>query len=165
MRTHHLRSHPFQTRIGIRRGLAVSLLLLALSAHADSDPFEVNLAPCVEKDCQSNQPIHKFEPEGDIEVQAGYNIVHWEGERGTKLYPLFQVFNRTGAPIDIRIGLQLLNEARAPLLEVVGSRSLEHTTKRKPSYETGISVNAGAITREQMNNAKYMRVVFSKESP
>jgi len=117
-------------RRNIGSWLAATLLSLALSVHADGAPFTVDLTSCVERDCQSNQLIHTFKPEGDVEVMAGYNIMHWEGERGTKLYPLFQVFNRTGAPIDIRIGLQLLDETHSPLMEVTGSRSLEHTTQR-----------------------------------
>lgn len=134
----------------------------SLIAHADSDVFKVDTSPCIEGDCQSNKILFEFSPENSIQVGAGFNIVHWGGDRGTKFYPLFQVYNHTDKPVDVTLGLQLLDAKKSVLKEIDGTKSFNPTTISKPSYETSASISAKSVTRGILQNTRYMKVVFRR---
>jgi hypothetical protein len=147
----------------VMKYLLLLLLALPFSSSADNTTFEVDLSPCVENDCMKNDLVHEFEPNSKIKVYAGYNVVHWE-DRGSKLYPLFQIYNRKGKSIDIKIGLQLLDSKETVILEMMGYKTLDHTDKQEHSYETYVPLNAGSVNEDILNNTKYMRVIYKEEN-
>jgi hypothetical protein len=143
--------------------IAVLLLLFPLVSFAGGEIKEIDLTSCIEKSCMSNDPILEFTPESNVKIQAGFNIVHWNDGGGTKFYPLFQLYNLTEKPFQIIIGMQLLDKNMSVLIEAKQVKLLNATKNTKPSYETGLSINAEPITKEIIRNTKYLRILYSRE--
>jgi hypothetical protein len=142
--------------------LLLALVLVSLTAHADSDFFAQELTACSAKNCQTNQIIYEFNPEANVGLQFGFNVVHWGGARGTRLYPLFQVYNHNKTAIAVVIGVQLLDANKSLLLEISQNSEFKPTTRTKPSYESYLSVNAKPVSGEILKQTRFMRVVYRR---
>ena len=139
------------------------LLMLPLVSFASGDIKEIDLTSCLEKSCMSNDLIIEFVPENNVKIQAGFNVIHWNDGGGTKFYPLFQLYNLTEKPFQIIIGMQLLDKNKSVLIEAKQSKLMNATKNTKPSYETGLSINAEPITKEIIKNTNFLRVLYSRE--
>lgn len=106
--------------------------------------------------------VHEIVPEENIKIQAWFDIVNWEDKRGTKFYPLFNVYNYTKSTAQVLIGMQLLDKDKAVLTEISGSKSFEPTKKTEPSYETYISLNAKSLTEDVIKNTRFLNVLYAK---
>ena len=141
--------------------ILIFMTFISFSVFADSDAIiPINLSGYIEKDRLSNDVVNQFYPEDRIKIQAGFNIVHWGGERGIKFYPLFQIYNLTEKPHEILIGMQLLDKNMSILVEISYKKLFKPAANDKPSYDTYLSLNAKTITKKIIRNSKYIKITY-----
>ncbi len=142
------------------------LLVLAIQqvSFATDNIEKFDLSDCIEKNCMSNELPITINPETNVKIQAGFNVMHWSDGGGIKFYPLFQLYNLTGEPFQIVIGMQLLDNEKSILLEAKESKLMVTAKSEEPTYETGLSINAVPITNEIMQNTKFVRIIYKREA-
>ncbi len=142
------------------------LLMLAIQqvSFASDNIVKFDLSGCIEKNCMSNELPITINPEPNVKIQAGFNLMHWKDSGGTKFYPLFQLYNLTGKPVQIVIGMQLLDNKNSILLEATESKLMVTAKSEEPTYETGLSINAAPITKEIIQNAKFVRIIYKRKA-
>ena len=142
------------------------LLLLAIQqvSVASDNIVKFDLSGCIEKNCMSNELPITINPEPNVKIQAGFNLMHWTDGSGTNFYPLFQLYNLTGKPVQIVIGMQLLDNKNSILLEATESKLMVTAKSEVPTYETGLSVNAVPITKEIMQNTKFVTIIYKRKA-
>ena len=144
-------SHLFKNSMKI---IPIILMLISFSALADIKERQIDLSDCLHKDCFS-RGVHEFKPEVNIKIQAWFDIIRWEGKRGTKFYPLFNVYNFTGKASEILIGMQLLDKNKKMIAEAKFRKSFKPVNSNEPSNETYISINAVSLTDKVIEDTKY----------
>jgi len=140
------------------------LWAVSLNAFSSDRIQEIDLSEFLEKDNTSNEVTIDYMPESNVRVQAGYNVVHWEGERGTKFYPLFQIINQTGSDHKISIGMQLLDKNKKVLIKASHTKVFPPSKGSEPSYENSLSINAESITKEILEKTKYIKVLYGSKN-
>jgi hypothetical protein len=140
-------------------GLSILLFLVpALSAELI---YQIDIAGCEKEPCYSKW-IQTLDVEKNVSVQAWFDIVDPFKEGSKDIYPLFNVFNNTGAAIKVRLGMRLLDADRKLLVETSQETSFTPFSKEESAYKTYRSITPTKLTAEQIRRAKFVAVIYQK---
>jgi hypothetical protein len=149
-------------RIMTRFLVAFFTFVLSSIAGAENNARPIDIAECMEKDCFARD-VHVFIPEENIEVQAWFDVVTFDHNPKLLFFPLFNVYNRTQSPIEVSIGMLLLDKDKSKLLEIIGIKAFNPTETTEPNSDTFLSINAEPLTVEIIRNTKYLRVMYRRQ--
>ncbi len=139
----------------------VALALASSPVFAEDNTIEIDISDCYQGNNCFSVIIHTFNPEEKVKVQAWFDIYHWTGEKEPDFYPLFNVYNYFEKPITPEIGMQLLDEKGTVLIEIKDKREFQPTTKTEPSYETYVSLGAKPLTKKELEEARFVRMLYN----
>jgi hypothetical protein len=140
-------------------GLILALPSMSLLSADQVD--RVDIADCEKTSCYSKW-IKSFEVEKDVSVRAWFDIVDPFKEGNQSVYPLFNVYNNTGAEIKVRIGMQLLDEENKIVVEASQETSFTPFNKTESEYKTYRSIKPSRLTAEQIRKTKYVAVIYRR---
>jgi hypothetical protein len=123
--------------------------------------YPIDIAGCEKDSCYSKW-TQTIDVEKGVSVQAWFDIVDPFKEGSKDIYPLFNVFNNTGAAIRVRLGMQLLDADRKLLVETSQETSFTSFKKEESANKTYRSITPVKLTTDQIGKAKYVAVIYKK---
>jgi hypothetical protein len=140
-------------------GLILALPSLSLLSADLVD--RIDIADCEKQSCYSKW-IKTFDVEKNVNVRVWFDIVDPFKEGNQSIYPLFNVYNNTGAEIKVRLGMQLLDEERKVLVETSQETSFTPFNKAESEYKTYRSIKPSKLTAEQIRKTKHVVVIYKR---
>ena len=147
------------------RYLLITVMLL-LTQVSFAETYPVDLSKCKSETCFSLKIEGMYEPgyqlNEKVRVASWFDVVRFEKNENLKIYPLFNVFNKSDHPINVQIGMEFLDQNK----EVVVSRISDVTVDTYKgsdewSTETYKSLNAVKISDAQIESVSYLKVVYA----
>ncbi len=141
--------------------VAALVICWAGNLSANGEPRPIELSECLEKNCMARD-VHDFYPEENIKVQAWFDVVTFADKPGPLFYPLFNVYNYSSNAINLRMGMQLLDESGQVLIEGTSKAVFQPTQNTEASYDTYLSVNALSLTADIARRTAFVRMLYQR---
>ncbi len=136
------------------------LLIFPLSVNAYEHTVEIDISKCAEQSCFSVFQ-ETFNASDHLKIVAWADITDTLDKGQPSFYPLFNVYNTSTATVDLEIGMQLLDENRAILIQKVDETSFTPYDESESQYKIYRSLNASDLTDDMLSNTRFITIIVN----
>ena len=138
----------------LKKFLFVTILIFPIIGFAFEKTDEIDITNCWQNSCLSKN-VNSFTVNGDVEGQSWFDIVEL-GDHHT-FFPLFNFHVKTKKQVNIKYGMQLLNDKKSVILDAVTVHDISSCMKAPDTGNSFCQVPV-RIEEDIVNNTKYIRV-------
>jgi hypothetical protein len=141
--------------------ILIFLALFVGTSNAAEEVSPVDISKCKGFDCTTVwKGTYKLEP--GIEVKAWFDAVDASNSGSLYFFPLFSIKNESGAPIKLKLGMQLLDSGNNVVAEASDNVKFAPYHVGVSDQDRFVSMNAVILTEKSTSAVKFVKVTYEQ---